>query len=82
MIAGLIYILGFEGLLASWLGGLRYISIGFFGRRVTGALSEDLTLVSRDINLAYVVIALIVVSLGGMILAGHQLRSFQLRGED
>ncbi len=81
-IAGLIYILGFEGLLASWLSGLRYISVGSWGRRVAGSLSDDLVLVARDLNLVYAVCALIVLSVGGVVVAGHRLRSFELRGED
>lgn len=81
-IAGLIYILGFESLLATWLGGLRYISVGSWGRRIVGSLSEDLVFVVRDLNLAYVVCALIVVTIGGVVLAGHRLRSFEIRGED
>ncbi len=81
-IAGLIYILGFEGLLASWLGGLRYISVGSWGRRIVGSLSDDLALVVRDLNLVYVVCALVVLTVGGVVLAGHRLRSFELRGED
>ncbi|MGB3829308.1 MAG: ABC transporter permease subunit [Ornithinimicrobium sp.] len=81
-IAGLIYVLGFEGLLASWLGGLRYISVGSFGRRLVSSMTDDLTLVVRDISLGYAVIALIVVTVGGVGLAGHRLRSFEVRGED
>ena len=81
-IAGLIYILGFEGLLASWLEGLRYISVGSWGRRVVGSLSDDLALVVRDLNLVYAVCALIVLTVGGVVVAGHRLRSFELRGEE
>lgn len=81
-IAGLIYVIILEGALASWLDGLRYISMGFFGRRITGALDEGLTLVSRDMNLAYALCAVIIVSVGGVWLAGWRLRSFELRGED
>ncbi len=81
-IAGLIYILGFEGLLASWLSGLRYISVGSWGRRVVGSLSDDVALVVRDLNLVYAVLALIVLTVGGVVMAGHRLRSFELRGED
>ncbi len=81
-IAGLIYILGFEGLLASWLEGLRYISVGSWGRRIVGSLSDDVALVVRDLNLVYAVCALIVLTVGAVVLAGHRLRSFELRGED
>lgn len=81
-VAGLIYILVLEGLFASWLSGIRYLSIGSWGRRVTGSLTDDLSLVVRDIGLPYAVIAALVVTVGGALLAGNRLRSFQLRGEE
>lgn len=81
-IAGLIYVIILEGALASWLDGLRYISMGFFGRRIVGAVDDGLTLVSRDMNLAYAVCAVVVVAVGGVWLAGWRLRSFELSGDD
>ncbi|CAN5393417.1 ABC transporter permease [soil metagenome] len=81
-IAGLIYVIILEGALASWLDGLRYISMGFFGRRIVGALDDGLTVVSRDMNLAYACSAVVVVTVGGVWLAGRRMRSFELRGED
>ncbi len=81
-VAGLIYVLVFEGLLASWLSGLRYLSVGSFGRRVAGALTDDLDLLVRDMSLTYAVVAAVVVAVGGALLTGQRLRSFQLRGDD
>ncbi|MGB7424383.1 MAG: ABC transporter permease subunit [Ornithinimicrobium sp.] len=81
-IAGLIYVLGFEGLLASWLGGLQYISVGSFGRRVVAAVNDDIALVNRDMSVVYVAVALVVVIVGGVALAGYRLRSFEVRGEE
>ncbi|MGB7449051.1 MAG: ABC transporter permease subunit [Ornithinimicrobium sp.] len=81
-IAGLIYVLGFEGLLAPWLSGLRYISVAALGRRVVGVVDDDLTMVVPDVSLAYAVTALAVLVVGGVALAGHRLRSFQLTGEE
>ncbi|MGB3258085.1 MAG: ABC transporter permease subunit [Ornithinimicrobium sp.] len=81
-IGGLIYVLGFEGLLASWLGGLQYISVGSFGRRVVAAVNDDIALVNRDMSVVYVAVALVVVIVGGVALAGYRLRSFEVRGEE
>ncbi|MGB3763887.1 MAG: ABC transporter permease subunit [Ornithinimicrobium sp.] len=81
-IAGLIYVLGFEGLLASWLGGLQYISVGSFGRRVVASIHDDIALVNQDMSVLYVVGALTIVTIGGVALAGYRLRSFEVRGED
>ena len=47
-----------------------------------GSLSDDLALVVRDLNLVYAVCALIVLTVGGVVVAGHRLRSFELRGEE
>nr|WP_269813077.1 ABC transporter permease subunit [Ornithinimicrobium sediminis] len=81
-VAGLIYVLVFEGLLASWLSGLRYLSVGSFGRRVAGALTDDLDLVVRDMSLVYGVVAALVFTVGGALVTAHRLRSFELRGDD
>jgi ABC-2 type transport system permease protein len=81
-VAGLIYVLVFEGLLASWLSGLRYLSVGSFGRRVAGALTDDLDLLVRDMSLTYAVAGALVVTVGGALVTAHRLRSFQLRGGD
>ncbi|MBA2695683.1 MAG: ABC transporter permease subunit [Ornithinimicrobium sp.] len=81
-VAGLIYVLVFEGLLASWLSGLRYISVGSFGRRIAGSLTDNLELLVREMSLVYAVLAALVVIVGGALFAGSRLRSFELRGED
>ncbi len=81
-IAGLIYVIIFEGALASWLDGLRYISTGFFGRRVVAAVDEGIVLVSRDMSLLYAVCAIVVIGVGGVFLAGWRMRSFELLGDD
>ena len=81
-IAGLIYILGFEVLLAPWLPGLRYVSVVELARRVVAVVDESLTLVGGEVSAGYAVGALLVLVAGGVLLAGHRLRSFQLTGEE
>lgn len=80
MVSGLIYILIFEGALAPLLGGLRYLSVGMFGRRVAEVFSDNLA--SVEMSLLYAVLASVVVIAGGVVLAGQRLRSFQLRGDE
>lgn len=81
-VAGLIYVLGIEGLLAPWLSGLRYVSVVALGRRVVGVLDDGLSLGVPDLSLAYAVIALVVLVVGGIVVAGQRLRSFQLSGQE
>lgn len=82
MVAGLIYVLVFEGLLASWLSGLRYVSVSAFGRRIAEGLDDSLNLVAGNLPLAYAWIASIVVMVAGCYVAGRRLSRFQLRGEE
>ena len=82
MVTGLIYVLVFEGLLASWLSGLRYVSISAFGRRIAEGLDDSLNLVAGNLPLAYVWIASAVVIVAGCYVAGLRLSRFQLRGDE
>ncbi|GAA1154327.1 ABC transporter permease subunit [Ornithinicoccus hortensis] len=80
MVTGLIYILIFESALAPLLTGLRYVSVGMFGRRIAEAFDGDLT--ATGMGLTYAVVASVVVVVGGVFLSGQRLRSFQLRGDE
>lgn len=80
MVTGLIYILIFEGALAPLLAGLRYLSVRQFGARIAHAVDGRLNDV--DISLAYAVVASALAIAGGVLIAGHRLRSFQLRGDE
>lgn len=82
MISGLIYVLVFEGLLASWLSGLRYVSVSAFGRRIAEGFDESLNLVAGNLPLAYAWIASLVVIVAGYWVAGLRLSRFQLRGDE
>lgn len=81
MVGGLLYVLAFEGLLATALSGLRYLSVGAFGRRITAAIDDSLDL-ATDIGMGYAVGASLIVVAAGAYLAGQRLRSFQLRGDE
>lgn len=82
MVAGLIYVLVFEGLLASWLSGLRYVSVSAFGRRIAEGVDETLNLIAGNLPLGYAWIASLVVIVAGGYVAGRRLSRFQLRGEE
>lgn len=81
IVGGLLYVLGFEGLLAVSLGGLRYFSVGAYGRTVAGGLDRDLD-VATGIGVPFAVVAALVVTVLGAAVAGQRLRSFQLRGDE
>ena len=82
MVSGLIYVLVFEGLLASWLSGLRFVSVSAFGRRIAEGMGDSLTLGAGNLPLAYAWIASLVIIVAGCYVAGRRLARFQLRGEE
>lgn len=82
MVAGLIYVLVFEGLLASWLSGLRYVSVSAFGRRIAEGMDDSLNLVAGNLPLGYAWLASAVVIVAGCYVAGRRLSRFQLRGDE
>jgi len=82
MVVGLIYVLVFEGLLASWLAGLRYLSVSAFGRRIAGSLDSALEPIAGNLPLGYAWIASLVVLAAGCYVAGRRLSRFQLRGDE
>lgn len=82
MISGLIYVLVFEGLLASWLSGLRFLSVSAFGRRIAEGLDDSLQLIAGNLPLLYAWVASAVIVAAGCYVAGLRLSRFQLRGEE
>ncbi|WP_109473961.1 ABC transporter permease subunit [Ornithinimicrobium cavernae] len=82
MISGLIYVLVFEGLLASWLSGLRFVSVSAFGRRIAEGLDDSLNLVAGNLPVTYAWLASLVVIVAGCYVAGRRLSRFQLRGDE
>lgn len=82
MVAGLIYVLVFEGLLASLLTGLRFVSVSAFGRRIAEGIDDSLNLVAGNLPLGYAWLASLVVLVAGCYVAGLRLSRFQLRGDE
>ena len=78
VVIGLIYLLVWEGLLGGLLDGVRWLSVTRWSAELVDQIA-DLELVD-NLPLAYAVIALVVVLVGGTWLTGWQLRSFNLTG--
>lgn len=81
VVVGLLFVLVWEGLLGSVFAGVRWLSVGAWGRAVAGELSpavED----AATTGLLYAVVAAAVVAGGSVWLTGDRLRSFTLRGDE
>lgn len=81
MIAGLLYVLVLESLLAPLLSGLRYVSVSAITQRL-GETVSALDLPVRDLSLTYAVVAALVLLVLGVLAAGWRLQRFQLRGDE
>ena len=79
VVASLLFVLIWEGLLGSLLSGVAWLSPGQWGLRVGYEISAELP---DPTNLPWAILATLVVTLGGIWFVGDRLRSFSLRGED
>lgn len=80
VVAGLLFVLLWEGLLGGLLSGIRWLSVGAWGREVGSALSDEVA--APGTGLGYAVVAAVLVTVGGVWFAGDRLRSFTLRGDE
>ncbi|MBM6401391.1 ABC transporter permease [Phycicoccus sonneratiae] len=80
VVIGLLYTLFWEGVLGSVLSGIRYLSVGAWGREVAHALSPLVG--TADVGTVFAVVAALVVTLGSVWFTGDRLRSFTLRGDE
>ena len=81
MIAGLVYVLIVEGLMAAFLVGMRFVSVQSLTQRLVD-LVTDVDLPVVDLSSTYAVVASTVVLVVGVLLAGWRLQRFQLRGDE
>lgn len=79
VIASLMFVLIWEGLLGNLLSGIAWLSIGQWGLRVGHQLSAELP---DPASLPWAIGASVAVTLGGVWFAGDRLRSFSMKGED
>ena len=81
VVVGLLFVLVWEGLLGSVFAGVRWLSVGAWGRAVAGEISptvED----AAQLGIAYAVVAAVLVAGGSLWFTGDRLRSFTLRGDE
>jgi ABC-2 type transport system permease protein len=79
VVIGLLFVLLWEGLLGGLLDGIRWLSIGAWGRELAAAVSDRVP--GADTGLTYAVVAALVLTAGSVWFAGDRLRSFSMRGE-
>jgi ABC-2 type transport system permease protein len=79
VIASLMFVLIWEGLLGNLFSGVAWLSIGQWGLRVGHAISDELP---DPASLPYAVVASLVVTVVGVWFAGDRLRSFSLTGDE
>jgi ABC-2 type transport system permease protein len=80
VVAGLLFVLLWEGLLGNLLTGIRWLAIGAWGTQVGSAVSDHVE--EPGTGLAYALVAAVVVTVGSVWFAGDRLRSFTLRGDE
>jgi ABC-2 type transport system permease protein len=81
IVAGLVYVLVIEGLLARFLVGLRYVSVRALAERV-GEQAAGVRLPVQDLSLGYAAAASVVLLVVAVLAAGWRLQRFQLRGDE
>ena len=81
IIAGIAYIFLWEGLLARFMPGIRWLSIQRWGFDLVNDI-RDVTVVRGDLPLAYSVTALAVVTVAGVLWGARRLSRYNLTGED
>ena len=79
VVIGLLFVLIWERALGSIFTGVSWLSIGDWGVRVGHEVSDEL---GDPTNLVWALLASLVVTAGGVFLAGDRLRSFALTGDE
>jgi len=81
VVVGLLFVLVWEGVLGSIFAGVRWLSVGAWGRAVADALSPPPE-VATNVSVGYALVATAVVVLAAVWFTGDRLRSFTLRGDE
>lgn len=80
VVVGLLYTLIWEGVLGLVFAGIRWLSVGAWGRGVAHAVSPLVD--DPQLGAGYAAVAAVVVTVGSVWFAGDRLRSFTLRGDE
>jgi ABC-2 type transport system permease protein len=78
---GLVYVFAWEGLAGNLLAGVRWLSVSHWSNALAASVMGD-DVVGSTVSPAYAIIATVVVTVGGLWLAGERLRSFRFSGEE
>jgi ABC-2 type transport system permease protein len=78
---GLVYVFAWEGLAGTLLDGVRWLSVTHWSLALAASVIDD-DLLGEAVSPAYAIIATLVVTAGGLWLAGERLRSFRFSGEE
>ena len=79
MVAGLLFVLLWEGLMGGLLSGIRWLSIGAWGKELASAVSDAVSAPGTGLTYALAAAAILVAL--GVWFTGDRLRSFSMRGE-
>ena len=79
VVASLMLVLIWEGLLGNLFSGIAWLSPGQWGLRIGHEISDALP---DPANLPWAILASLVVTVAGVWFAGDRLRSFSMKGED
>ena len=80
VVVGLLFALLWEGVLGSVLDGIRWVSVGAWGRALATEVSSLVP--APGIGLTYAVVAAVVLTVAALWFTGDRLRSFTLRGDE
>ncbi|MFI6476530.1 ABC transporter permease [Nonomuraea sp. NPDC050663] len=78
---GVVYALIWEGLIGNFVPGARKFSIQQWGQTIADQLT-DVPFLKSDVAIGFAVPALVIVTVGAVVLAGLRLRSFSLTGDE
>lgn len=81
VVIGLLFVLVWEGVLGSVFTGVRWLSVGAWGRAVAGGISDAIE-DAAQLPVVYAVTAAVVVTVASLWFTGDRLRSFTLRGDE
>jgi ABC-2 type transport system permease protein len=77
---GLLYVLIWEGLLATLVGGARILSVAHYSLGVANAIYPDTNLMA-GLNLTTSVVLGVIVTVGALVLGSRRLSAFAIKGE-
>ncbi|MEW9546763.1 ABC transporter permease [Nonomuraea sp. NPDC050783] len=78
---GVIYALVWESLVGNLVPGARKFSIQHWGQSVAAQITDS-PFFRADVTLGFAIPALLVVTIAGVLWAGHRLRAFSLTGDE